>query len=63
MADQLNMNGLSLQDSQHASNGFPGGRAAYIPPHARRTGGGPGPGPQPNGGPGGLDGSAWGAQG
>jgi len=51
MADGLNMNGLSLQDSQH--NGQNGGfvRGAYIPPHARR--GDPAPGP------GGMDNSAW----
>ena len=42
MADQLNMNGLSLNDSQHApggQNGFGGGNS-YIPPHARSRGGG-----------------------
>lgn len=33
MADQLNMNGLSLGESQLA-NGV-GGRSAYIPPHLR----------------------------
>lgn len=60
MADQLNMGGLSLQDSQHASmNGF-GGRAAYIPPHARRTGGPPPPPPAGEPLNGSLDGSAWG---
>ena len=38
MADQLNMNGLSLNDSQHAGpNGMGGGRAAYIPPHLRNA--------------------------
>lgn len=40
MADQLDMNRMSLQDSQHASNGangFPGGRSAYVPPHARQA--------------------------
>lgn len=57
MADQLDMNGLSLQDSQHAPNGFGGARSAYIPPHARRSGGGPAPAA-----PGGMDGSAWGPQ-
>ncbi|KAF2769870.1 putative ATP dependent RNA helicase [Teratosphaeria nubilosa] len=68
MADQLNMNGLSLQDSQHApnhqqQNGFGGGeRSAYIPPHMRQRGGPPpGPpagfdGPPP---PADLNGSAW----
>lgn len=61
MADQLDMNGLSLHESQHA--GGPGGglRSAYVPPHARR-GGPPGP-PPPMNGPGGMDGSAWGPQG
>ncbi len=34
MADQLNMGGLALGDSQHA-NGVGGGRSAYIPPHLR----------------------------
>lgn len=33
MADQLNMGGLSLADSQHA-NGMTG-RTTYIPPHMR----------------------------
>lgn len=49
MADQINMNGLSLKDSAHApqpgqqqSNGF-SERSAYVPPHMRRTGGGPAP--------------------
>lgn len=43
MAEQLNMNGLSLKDSQHApqangqGNGF-GERSAYIPPHMRQRG-------------------------
>ncbi|KAK4500094.1 hypothetical protein PRZ48_008280 [Zasmidium cellare] len=59
MADQLNMNGLSLKDSQHApppgqgqQNGF-GERGAYIPPHMRTRGGGPPPsaGPGFDGGP------------
>lgn len=36
MADQLNMNGLSLADSQHAhGGGMGGGRSTYIPPHMR----------------------------
>lgn len=59
MADQVNMAGLSLKDSQHAppadhqgpqSNGF-GERSAYIPPHMRQRGGGP-----PQQGPNGFDG-------
>lgn len=42
MAESLNMNGLSLKDSQHADpqggqpNGFSGERSAYIPPHMRQ---------------------------
>lgn len=60
MADQLNMNKLSLNDSQHAQqapNGHQGGfqRSAYIPPHARSSGGRPAPGPGP--GPAALDGA------
>lgn len=40
MADQLNMQGMSLQDSQHApQHGYE--RGAYIPPHMRQTGGRP----------------------
>jgi ATP-dependent RNA helicase DDX3X len=60
MADQLNMNGLSLGDSQHA-NGT-GGRSAYIPPHLRGV-----PQPPPNMEPslpavnGGMNQSAWAA--
>lgn len=53
MADQLNMNGLSL-DSQHGQ-----GRSAYIPPHMR----GSMPQPQMDGPPplmnGPTNGSAW----
>lgn len=60
MADQLNMNGLSLKDSSHAGpggqgppqqNGFGEGRSAYIPPHLRSRGGAPPPaaGGAPNG--------------
>ncbi len=47
MADQLNMGGLSLADSQHA-NGMTG-RSTYIPPHMRGANGGPPPmdGPPP----------------
>lgn len=33
MADQLNIGGLSLADSQHASGMT--GRSTYIPPHMR----------------------------
>lgn len=57
MADQLNMNNLSLQESQHApkpgqqNGGFGQGRSAYIPPHMRGARGGPAPGP-----PAGFDG-------
>ena len=56
MADQLNMNGLSLNGSQHANGGpgFSQGRQSYIPPHMRGSSK-PGPGPAP--GPGGLDGT------
>ncbi|CAD0110784.1 unnamed protein product [Aureobasidium uvarum] len=48
MADQLNMNNLSLSESQHAprQNGNGGFvRSAYIPPHARGSTRGPAPGP------------------
>jgi hypothetical protein len=60
MADQLNMNGLSLNESKHA-NGMPNGRSTYIPPHLRAHGGGPpvaldGPAPPRPG----LGGNAWG---
>jgi ATP-dependent RNA helicase DDX3X len=62
MADQLNMNGLSLSDSKHA-NGMPNGRPAYIPPHLRGQQGRSGP-PAVDGPaaipPAGLGGSAWG---
>lgn len=69
MADKLDMGKLSLQDSQHASNGFGGGHehSAYIPPHMRGKVGGPppmngGPSPMMNGppGPASMDGSSWG---
>ena len=62
MADQLDMNGLSLNDSKHAPNGL-ATRSAYVPPHMRGRGAGPAPmdGP-PDGNPG-LAGSAWGNQG
>jgi ATP-dependent RNA helicase DDX3X len=56
MADQLNMNGLSL-------NGPGPEQRSYIPPHMRGKIGGPVP-QGANGGPppmnGGLNGSAWG---
>lgn len=60
MADQLNMNNLSLQESQHApkpgqqnggGGGYGQGRSAYIPPHMRGARSGPAPGP-----PGGFSG-------
>ncbi|KAI1621273.1 ATP-dependent RNA helicase ded1 [Exophiala viscosa] len=64
MADSLNLNGLSLNDSKHAQGGpgpMPGGRSAYIPPHLRGQGRGPpmmdGAGPDPAAA--GLNGSAW----
>jgi ATP-dependent RNA helicase DDX3X len=47
MADGLKMNGLSLNDSQHAPS-HPAGRSAYIPPHLRGQARGP-PGPAPVG--------------
>ena len=55
MADlSANMKGMSLDDSQHAPNGKqngyggpPEGRSAYIPPHARSSGGPRGPPPGP----------------
>ena len=64
MADQLDIAGLSMKDSQHA-NGFP--RSTYIPPHMRGQMGGPagppGPLPRMDGPPpmmnGGMNGSAW----
>lgn len=51
MANELNMNGLTLKDSQHApppgqsheQNGFAGERSAYIPPHMRSSARGPAP--------------------
>ena len=55
MAEQLNMGGLSLNESQHAPQGaFE--RSAYVPPHLRNRpappGGYPPPGPAPQmGGP------------
>lgn len=57
MADQLNMNGLSL-DGPHGQ-----GRSAYIPPHMRgmpppQMDGPPGPPPPMNGQ---MNGNAWNA--
>jgi ATP-dependent RNA helicase DDX3X len=48
MADQLNLAGLSLKESQHAPpgpqmNGIPAERGAYIPPHLRNRPQGPPP--------------------
>ncbi|KAF2671486.1 DEAD-domain-containing protein [Microthyrium microscopicum] len=45
MADNLNMNGLSLADSQHAPSAQPNGfeRGTYIPPHMRNRGFPPAP--------------------
>lgn len=69
MADQLNMNGLSLGDSQHAPNGNgyggPGGDgtpARYIPPSMRQGRGGFGGAPR-GGMNGGFNGGApsWGS--
>ena len=69
MGDQLNMNGLSLNDSAHAPGGQQNGmeRSAYIPPHMRGQARGPAPPGGPNGfdggppgpGPNGMNGSAW----
>lgn len=59
MAHELNMNGLSLNDSRHAPNGINGGRSAYIPPHLRGRGGAP-DGPMPPAGGPGVAASAWG---
>ena len=56
MADHLNMNGLSLNESKHAPNGMPNGRSAYVPPHLRGMDRNDGP---PAANPG-LGGSAWG---
>jgi hypothetical protein len=61
MADQLNMNGLSLNESKHA--GAMPARSAYIPPHMRNQAGGPPPmnmDGKPPGAEVGLGGSAWG---
>jgi ATP-dependent RNA helicase DDX3X len=55
MADQLNMNGLSL--------GGPGEQRSYIPPHMRGKMGAPGAAPPSMNGSaalnGGINGSAW----
>lgn len=73
MADSLNMNGLSLNDSKHGPPaGMGGGRSTYIPPHLRSSMRGPAPvnnfdgagaGPTPAGAAAaaaqGLNGSAW----
>ena len=57
MADQLNMGGLSLGDSQHAApHGMGAGRSAYIPPHLRGQAVGPTPAQH-----GGMGGSTWAA--
>ncbi|OQO09039.1 ATP-dependent RNA helicase [Cryoendolithus antarcticus] len=64
MADQINMNGLSLQDSQHAPKGGAGQpngafeRSAYVPPHMRNA-----PRGAPNGAPAAFDGPPPGANG
>ncbi|KAF2454872.1 P-loop containing nucleoside triphosphate hydrolase protein [Lineolata rhizophorae] len=54
MADQLDMNRLTLNESKHApgSNGFPTERAPYIPPHLRNR---PPPPPQPSAAPAPMD--------
>lgn len=67
MADQLNMNNLSLKDSQHAPNGQANGgfeRTAYIPPHMRGRGGPPSSDGFDNAAPAanGMNGSAWAPQ-
>jgi ATP-dependent RNA helicase DDX3X len=63
MADQLNMNSLSINESHHAPNGGQA-RSAYIPPHMRGVAHPPpGPPPAAAGGPGpapgGMGASAW----
>lgn len=51
MADQLNMNGLSINDGQQG-----GQQRSYIPPHMRgRQNAGPAPGPAAGGPPPGAD--------
>jgi ATP-dependent RNA helicase DDX3X len=62
MADQLNMNGLSLADSQHAATNGISGRSTYIPPHMRGVSQGPPPsmeGPPPPHMNGDLNSSVW----
>ncbi len=66
MADSLNMNGLTLNESQHAPTGPMGnGPRTYIPPHLRGQSRGPpvmnmdGAGPAPPAATQGLNGSAW----
>ena len=60
MAESLNMNGLSLQDSKHAGNGIGGGRSTYIPPHLRGAGRVPPPMGMDGAAPPPMNGSAWG---
>lgn len=58
MANNLNMEGLSINENARP-NGMGGGRSTYIPPHARSSGrGGHYDGP-PRGAPAGVNGSAW----
>lgn len=56
MADNLKMNGLSINDAQNGPS-HPGGRSAYIPPHLRNQPRGPGPAPVPGPPPMGYDGA------
>ena len=60
MADSLNMNGLSLQDSKHASIGMGGGRSTYIPPHLRGSSRAPPPMGLDGAAPPAMNGNAWG---
>ena len=74
--EDLNLANLDINgqngDTQSSEEQGPGGRRTYIPPHARRSGGGPAPGPGPTptvaeahsspaigSGGGGLANSAW----
>ena len=62
MADQLNMGGLSLADSQHANTNGISGRSTYIPPHMRGVAQGPPPsmdGAPPSHMNGNLNNSVW----